>query len=201
MTLREILDEEELDQIRKNCSPRFEQGETHELVRESEENVGKPKEKRNRWPITMTKNKEFEENLRLGSKPILDQRHQKYNICEQSFEQRSYLSNHKHWLEEPNIINDFGEIFSANSIVQADKKIPSGKILHYCHYCRKAFGYSANLVKHQRLHNEEKPFKCCECGKTFHKSCEFINHQRIHSGEILTVVKSVGRHLIEDPTS
>ncbi|PNI88655.1 ZNF34 isoform 5, partial [Pan troglodytes] len=157
-------------------------------IRKSEGSLEKLVEQRGPRAVTLTNGESSREsggNLRLLSRPVPDQRPHKCDICEQSFEQRSYLNNHKrvHRSKKTNTVRDSGEIFSANVVVK-DQKIPTGKKLHYCSYCGKTFRYSANLVKHQRLHTEEKPYKCDECGKAFSQSCEFINHRRMHSGEI-----------------
>uniref|UniRef100_M3Y3R4 Zinc finger protein 34 n=1 Tax=Mustela putorius furo TaxID=9669 RepID=M3Y3R4_MUSPF len=185
----EMLGGEELDQLQKAVLQGPDPGETQACVWEPEESLDKLVEQRGLRPVTLANEENIQESggsLRFWSSPISDQRPHKCDICEQSFEQRSYLNNHKrvHRSKKTNIVHDSGEFFSANLVVRDDQKIPLGKKLHYCGYCGKAFRYSANLVKHQRLHSEEKPYKCDECGKAFSQSCEFINHRRMHSGEI-----------------
>uniref|UniRef100_A0A2K5Q5J5 Zinc finger protein 34 n=3 Tax=Cebidae TaxID=9498 RepID=A0A2K5Q5J5_CEBIM len=187
LTSWETFDEEELGQLKGIFPQGSEPVDASNHARKPEGNLEKLVEQTK--PITLTKgesSRESGESLRLVSRPVPDQRPHKCDICEQSFEQRSYLNNHKrvHRSKKTNTIRDSGEIFSANLVVKEDQKIPTGKKLHYCSYCGKTFRYSANLVKHQRLHSEEKPYKCDECGKAFSQSCEFINHRRMHSGEI-----------------
>ncbi|XP_077614278.1 zinc finger protein 34 isoform X1 [Crocuta crocuta] len=184
----EMLDGEELDQLQMAVSQGPEIGEAHACVREPDGSLDKPAERRCLRPVTWTNEESCQESaggLTFRSGSVSDQRPHQCDICEQSFEQRSYLNNHKrvHRSKKTNVVHDSGESFSAN-IAKEDQKIPLGKKLHYCGYCGKAFRYSANLVKHQRLHSEEKPYKCEECGKAFSQSCEFINHRRMHSGEI-----------------
>ncbi|XP_037658331.1 zinc finger protein 34 isoform X1 [Choloepus didactylus] len=189
LTSQEMFDGKELDRLRGSVPRVPEVREAHDHVGEPQECPDKPVRQRGPRPVMVTGEESDWEpggSLRNGSSPNLDQRPHKCDICEQSFEQRSYLNNHKrvHKSKKTDTVHGSGEICSANVIVNEEHKIPIGKKLHYCSYCRKTFRYSANLVKHQRLHSEEKPYKCDECGKAFSQSCEFINHRRIHSGEI-----------------
>lgn len=161
VTSGEMLFGRELDPLRGSVLRGPEPGEVHERVREPEGRLDRPGEQRGPRLVTLANEEcglESGGNLRSRSRPVPDQRPHKCDICEQSFEQRSYLNNHKrvHRCKKTNIVHDSGEIFAAN-LVKEDQKIPVGKRLYYCGCCGKAFRYSANLVKHQRLHSEEKP--------------------------------------------
>ncbi|XP_073529669.1 uncharacterized protein [Phyllobates terribilis] len=91
---------------------------------------------------------------------------------------------------------------SNNSVVE---KIDKDKIPFSCSECGKSFLGEINLVRHQVIHIEEKPwpwlrkkptpvdyprnemgerlFSCSECGKCFTKSAKLTDHLRTHTGE------------------
>ncbi|NXT44630.1 ZN572 protein, partial [Pelecanoides urinatrix] len=46
-----------------------------------------------------------------------------------------------------------------------------------------SFGVFSNLLRHQRSHGGDKPYKCPECGKGFGHSSALVTHRRIHTGE------------------
>ena len=51
-----------------------------------------------------------------------------------------------------------------------------------CQYC----DYTAirgNVVKHERIHTGEKPYKCAYCDKRSGDLSVILLHQRIHTGE------------------
>nr|KAF6270927.1 zinc finger protein 34 [Myotis myotis] len=76
-----------------------EPGQACNLVGEPVESHDKPKEQRGPRPVKLTNRESNQESwgsLRLESSLVHDHRPHKCNICEQSFEQRSYLNNHKH---------------------------------------------------------------------------------------------------------
>ncbi|XP_032064239.1 zinc finger protein 79-like [Thamnophis elegans] len=49
--------------------------------------------------------------------------------------------------------------------------------------CGKSFTYYSDLVKYQKTHIGEKPFKCPQYGKSFNQNFNLVNHQRTHTGK------------------
>ncbi|NXM19743.1 ZN132 protein, partial [Ploceus nigricollis] len=42
---------------------------------------------------------------------------------------------------------------------------------------------SSDLLLHQRMHTEERPFRCTDCRKGFIRSSDLVKHWRVHTGE------------------
>lgn len=52
-----------------------------------------------------------------------------------------------------------------------------------CKICRRKFNHSGNLLVHQRVHSNERPYKCKFCNCRFKQLCHVNNHERLHNGE------------------
>lgn len=50
------------------------------------------------------------------------------------------------------------------------------KNLLSCQYCGKKFAKNCLLIRHERIHNGEKPFKCDSCNRCFAQVNYFINN-------------------------
>uniref|UniRef100_A0A8C9MEP6 C2H2-type domain-containing protein n=1 Tax=Serinus canaria TaxID=9135 RepID=A0A8C9MEP6_SERCA len=82
--------------------------------------------------------------------------------------------------------------FKQNSNLVRHRSIHAGD--EECPTCGKRFHTSSNLLLHERIHTEERPFRCPDCGKGFNQNSNLITHRRIHTrGRGPTSVPSVGR--------
>ncbi|XP_005040195.1 PREDICTED: zinc finger protein 286A-like [Ficedula albicollis] len=52
-----------------------------------------------------------------------------------------------------------------------------------CPECGKGFKGHCRLLTHLQVHTREKVFLCAECGKSFSRKANLVVHQRVHSGE------------------
>uniref|UniRef100_A0A8C4VSD1 C2H2-type domain-containing protein n=1 Tax=Gopherus evgoodei TaxID=1825980 RepID=A0A8C4VSD1_9SAUR len=59
------------------------------------------------------------------------------------------------------------------------KKSPVSSYI--CTDCGKSFGRHADLIRHQRTHTGERPYKCTECEKSFTEKPRLTNHLRTHN--------------------
>ncbi|XP_046816981.1 zinc finger protein 236-like isoform X1 [Vespa crabro] len=58
-----------------------------------------------------------------------------------------------------------------------------GNIRWYaCSFCHKEFKKPSDLIRHLRVHTQEKPFKCSYCFRSFALKSTMIAHERTHTG-------------------
>ncbi|XP_076328463.1 zinc finger protein 236-like isoform X2 [Tachypleus tridentatus] len=53
---------------------------------------------------------------------------------------------------------------------------------HQCMYCSKEFKKPSDLVRHIRIHTQEKPYKCSHCFRAFAVKSTLTAHLRTHTG-------------------
>jgi hypothetical protein len=72
--------------------------------------------------------------------------------------------------------------------------VPYIMVVHYCKHCTYSSPAIASVVKHERTHTDERPFRCCvsPCDKSFKTEEHLHQHHATHTGQKLHICKRCG---------
>lgn len=61
----------------------------------------------------------------------------------------------------------------------------SGRKVYICYLdsCSRHFNHLSSLIKHERIHRNERPYVCGICGQSFVQSSNLKRHEKAHTGE------------------
>ena len=61
----------------------------------------------------------------------------------------------------------------------------SGQRVYICYFeeCSRHFNHLSSLIKHERIHRDQKPYACSICGFRFTQSSNCKRHEKSHTGE------------------
>ncbi|XP_063158562.1 zinc finger and SCAN domain-containing protein 2-like [Candoia aspera] len=73
---------------------------------------------------------------------------------------------------------EMAHLFDSNGEATA---VATTRMAHSCPNCSETFSF--NLIKHQRIHTGEKPYRSVQCGINFSEASNLIQRQRYHAWE------------------
>ena len=94
-----------------------------------------------------------------------------------------------------NDVNQIVELSSTNHVKTG--KLGKNRL---CKFCRKDFKKPSDLIRHERVHTNEKPFKCEICFKLFSIKSNLTAHLNLHksddrsSNKIKDILNSLSRN-------
>ncbi|GLV36506.1 Meiotic central spindle [Carabus blaptoides fortunei] len=122
----------------------------------------------------------------------------KCNYCEETFARIYGFNEHlKRCLKrnislDPNDDEFPDEPMIKLELMHTPRRIHESRV---CIYCGKVFCSLNRLKIHERIHTNERPYKCSECSKMFRCSTSLANHKFSHSTELNYVCHLCGKRL------
>lgn len=59
----------------------------------------------------------------------------------------------------------------------------TGQKPYKCPCCAKCFSLTKTLLRHMKIHSEDRVYRCRVCGRRFCQKSDLVNHTRVHTGE------------------
>ncbi|KXJ74108.1 hypothetical protein RP20_CCG014346 [Aedes albopictus] len=105
--------------------------------------------------------------------------------CDASYRLRSSLEAHlKTHSATPFICDACGAFFKNKSYLRQHVTYKHSRNYRYfCEFCPKACATSSDLLRHRRVHTNERPYKCDQCDARFKAHDGYQKHMRSHAGE------------------
>ncbi|KAJ6648867.1 Zinc finger protein [Pseudolycoriella hygida] len=102
-----------------------------------------------------------------------------YYMCTQGCDEMFHLE----WMLKQHI-SQFHPDENARIVEEKEEKKRTQRRKHWnCQYCGKHFTKNCLLIRHERVHNGQKPFKCDKCDRSFAQKNTLVIHQRRHSDQ------------------
>lgn len=101
---------------------------------------------------------------------------------------KHHCSNQKHTFSEENLLCSSRSLPKKKPSLQTsvvisnddEEEVDVGEDFYICPSCNKRFSSTYSLQEHQKLHKDDRPFKCLICGKGFAKKRYLKKHQLTH---------------------